>query len=54
MKTVLPPKRERDFDKITVFKKNTEKVASGHLFWDQIWLKIDAGAAQKRQKWRKK
>ena len=35
-------------------RKNTEKVASGDLFWDPKWLNIDAGATQNRQKWRKK
>ena len=34
----------------SVFAKITEKVASGDQFWDQKWLKIDAGATQNRQK----
>ena len=38
----------------SVFAKITEKVASGDQFWDQKWLKIDAGATQNRQKSRKK
>ena len=37
--------REHDFGKIPAFKKNTEKVVSGNLFWDTKWRKIDAGAS---------
>ena len=38
----------------SVFAKITEKVASGDQFWDQKWLKIDAGATQNRPKSKKK
>ena len=54
LKILLFPRRERDFDKIAVFEKNTEKVAPGDPFWDPKRLKIDAGASQNRKKVRKK
>ena len=50
MKILLFPRRERDFDKITVFEKNTEKVASGDPFWEEKWPKIDPGATRNREK----
>ena len=50
---MLPPQWELDFNKITVFEKNTEKVASGDPFRDEKWRKIDAGATRNREKVKK-
>ena len=47
---MLPPQREHDFDKITVFEKTPKKVASGDPFWEEKWRKIDAGATRNREK----
>jgi hypothetical protein len=47
---MLPSQREHDFGKITVFKKQNGKVASGDPFWDPQSMKIDAGHAENHLK----